>query len=115
VIAGGAPRPPAAALSEEMLWRTAQATSTGLAAATAIAAFLVYRAAGGLVSPLTLLRTLAALGVAALLARLAFPPGKLMTLVAAAITPCFYAAVLLVTRELGRADLDAVRRIVKRG
>jgi stage V sporulation protein B len=104
-----------AALSEEMLWRTAQATSTGLAAATLLAAWLVYRAAGGLVSPLTLLRTVAALGVAALLARMAFPPGKLMTLVAAAVTPCFYAAVLLLTRELGRADLDVIRRIVKRG
>jgi hypothetical protein len=75
----------------------------------------VYRAAGGLVSPLTLLRTLSALGVAALAARMAFPPGKLMTLLAAAVTPLFYVSVLLLTRELGRADLDVIRRIVKRG
>jgi stage V sporulation protein B len=103
-----------ATLSEEMLWLTAQATSAGLTVATLIAAWLVYRAAGALVSPLTLLRTLSALAVAALLARVAFPAGKIMTLVAAAVTPCFYLAVLIVTRELGRADLDMVLRVTKR-
>lgn len=103
-----------AAPGEELLWLTAQATATGLAGATLVAAWLVYRAAGALVPPLTLLRTVAALAVAALLARVAFPAGKLMTLVAAAVTPCFYMAVLIATRELGRADLDIVRRVVKR-
>lgn len=103
-----------AAPGEELLWLTAQATTIGLAGATLVAAWLVYRAAGALVPPLTLVRTVAALVVASLLARVAFPPGKLMTLVAAAITPCFYVAVLIVTRELGRADLDIVRRVLKR-
>jgi stage V sporulation protein B len=103
-----------AAPGEELLWLTAQATATGLAGATLVAAWLVYRAAGALVPPLTLLRTVAALAVAALLARVAFPAGQLMTLVAAAVTPCFYMAVLIATRELGRADLDIVRRVVKR-
>lgn len=103
-----------AALSEEMLWLTAQATSTALFTATLLAAWFVYRAAGALVSPFTVLRTVAALAVAALLARVAFPPGKLMTLLAAAVTPCFYLAVLVVTRELGRADLDLVLRVAKR-
>ena len=102
------------ALGEELLWRTAQATSAGLACATLIAAFLVRRAAGALVSPLTLLRTAAGLFVAAATARVAFPAGKLMTLVGAAVTPCIYLAVLLVTRELGRADLDLIRRVIKR-
>jgi hypothetical protein len=37
-----------------------------------------------------------------------------MTLVAAAITPCFYLVILVVTRELGRADLDIVLRVTKR-
>src|SRR5690606_30710664 len=46
-----------APLGEELLWLTAQATSAGLAVATAVAAFLVHRAAGALVSPFTLLRT----------------------------------------------------------
>jgi stage V sporulation protein B len=103
-----------AAPSEELLWLTAQGTTIGLGGATLVAAWLVYRAAGALVAPLTLLRTVAALLVASLLARGAFPAGKLMTLVAAVVTPCFYVAVLIVTRELGKADLDIVRRVVKR-
>jgi stage V sporulation protein B len=101
-------------LSEELLWLTAQATSAGLVSATLIAALLVYRAVGALVSPWSLLRTAAALGVSALLARQLFPPGKLMTLLAAAVTPCFYLALLVLTRELGRADLDMLRKVVKR-
>ena len=100
--------------SEELLWRTAQATTTGLFCATGLAALLVLGAAKALVSPLTLVRTVAALCVAALLARVAFPEGHVMTLVAAAITPCFYLAVLVVTRELGSADLDVLRRVARR-
>jgi stage V sporulation protein B len=103
-----------APLSENLLWLTAQATSTGLAAATAIAAVLVYRAAGALVSPWSLLRTLVSLGAAALFARLLFPSGKLLTLVAAGITPCVYLLLLVLTRELTRADLDIVRRVARR-
>src|SRR6185295_19624026 len=93
-------------LSEELLWLTAQATSAGLVSATLLAAFLVYRAAGALVSPWSLLRTVVALGVSALLARRLFPPGKLMTLLAAGVTPCFYLILLVLSRELGRADVD---------
>lgn len=103
-----------APLGEELLWLTAQATTTGLTAATAIAALLVYRAAGALVPFATLLRTLLALGVAAFAARTLFPAGKLITLIAAAVTPCIYLAVLTVTRELGSADVAVVRRIIRR-
>jgi stage V sporulation protein B len=103
-----------AALSEQLLWLTAQATSTGLVVATSIAAYLVYRAAGGLVSPWTVLRTLLALGVAAALGRLAFPPGKVLTLVAAAVIPCVYLGLLIALRELGRADWDVLRKVARR-
>jgi stage V sporulation protein B len=103
-----------AALSEQLLWLTAQATSTGLVVATSIAAYLVYRAAGGLVSPWTVLRTLLALGVAAALGRLAFPPGKVLTLVAAAVIPCVYLGLLIALRELGRADWDVIRKVARR-
>jgi stage V sporulation protein B len=103
-----------AALSEQLLWLTAQATSTGLVVATSIAAYLVYRAAGGLVSPWTVLRTLLALGIAAALGRLAFPPGKVLTLVAAAVIPCVYLGLLIALRELGRADWDVLRKVARR-
>jgi stage V sporulation protein B len=102
-----------AALGEGLLWLTAQATSTGLLVATVSAALLVYRAAGALVSPWTLARCAGALAVAALVARQA-PDGKLLTLVAAAITPLIYLAVLVATRELGAADVSLVRRVIKR-
>ncbi|RYZ06400.1 MAG: lipopolysaccharide biosynthesis protein [Myxococcales bacterium] len=101
-------------LSEQLLWLTAQATSTGLVVATSIAAYLVWRAAGGLVSPWTLARTLLALGLAAALGRFAFPPGKMLTLVAAAVIPCVYLALLIGLRELGRADLEVLRKVAKR-
>jgi stage V sporulation protein B len=103
-----------APLSEELLWLTAQATATGLLVATGTAAVLVYRAAGALVSPATLLRTLGALALSAAAARVAFPAGKLFTLVAAAVTPCLYLALLVLARELTRADLEIVRKVAKR-
>lgn len=103
-----------ATLSEQLLWLTAQATSSGLLLATLVAAILVYRASGALVSPWSLLRTLLALGAAAAFARVAFPPGKLLTLVAAAITPCVYLGLLVASRELGRADLEIIRKVARR-
>jgi stage V sporulation protein B len=103
-----------AALSEQLLWLTAQATSTGLVVAALIAAVLVRRAAGALVAPGTLFRTLLALGASALLGRTVFPEGKLMTLVAAAVIPCVYLALLVLMRELGRADLDLLRKVARR-
>jgi len=101
-------------LSEQMLWLTAQATSAGLLTATGVAAYLVYRAAGALVSPWTVLRTVLSLAVSALLARHLFPGGKLLTLVAAVVTPVVYVVILLVTRELGRTDLAMLRQVVRR-
>jgi stage V sporulation protein B len=103
-----------APLSEDLLWLTAQATSIGLVAATLIAGFLVYRAAGALVSPWSVLRAAVSLAIAALLSRLLFPPGKLLTLVAAAVTPLFYVGLLVLSRELTRADLDIIRKVARR-
>jgi stage V sporulation protein B len=101
-------------LSEELLWRTAQATTTGLFTATLAAAVLVWRAAGAVAPPLTLLRVCVSLGAAALLGRTLFPAGKVLTLVAAAVIPCFYLLLLVLLRELGRADLELVRKVVRR-
>lgn len=103
-----------APLSEELLWRTAQATTSGLVAATVIASFFVLRAARALVAPLTLLRVVVALAASAALGRLLVPPGKLLTLVAAAIIPCVYLALLVALRELGRSDLELIRKVAKR-
>jgi stage V sporulation protein B len=103
-----------APLREELLWLTAQATTIGFFAATLTAALLVYRAAGGVTPTLTLLRTLLALAVAAAFARFVFPPGKLLTLVASALTPCVFLGMLVLTRELTRADLQLIHSVVRR-
>ena len=103
-----------APLGEELLWLTAQATTTGLLSATLLAAVLVYRAAGAVTSASTLLRTLLSLAVAASFARLAFPPGKLLTLVAAGLTPLVFMGVLILTRELGKADLQLIWTVIRR-
>jgi len=106
--ASGAP------LSEQLLWLTAQATSIALFSATLLAALLVHRAAGAVVAPSSLVRTLLAVGVAAALSRTLLPPGKLFTLVGAAMTPLAYFGLLIATRELGAADLEVLRKVVRR-
>jgi stage V sporulation protein B len=97
-----------------MLVRTAIATATGLLFATVLAAHQVKKAAGGLVAPLTVVRVAAALAVAIAVARLLPAPGKLMTLVYAAVVGGVYLVVLLLTRELGKEDVAMIRRVLGR-
>ncbi len=99
---------------EDLLFRTAVATSSGLVLATLLTAFLVWRAAGTVVSLRSLLRVLVALAVATTLGRYLPYAGKVMTLAQAALVAVVYVGVLLVTRELGRADLDLVRKVLRR-
>jgi stage V sporulation protein B len=107
-------RVPSAEFGAEVLWRTAQATSLGLLAATLSAAWLVKRYAGALVAPLTLLRVGIAMAIAIAVGRFLPDSGKLMTIAYAALLVGIYAAVLLVSRELGRADLADLKAVVGR-
>jgi hypothetical protein len=100
---------------EGLLIRTAVATASGLAVATVAAAVVVKRAAGAVVSPVTLVRVLAALAAAVAVGRLLPAPGKIMTLAYAAIVVFTYLAILIATGEIGRADLAMVRRVLGRG
>jgi stage V sporulation protein B len=99
---------------EELLVRTALATAAGLFTATVLAAVAVKRTAGAAMPPVTLLRVAVALAVAMALARLLPAPGKLVTPVYALVVVAVYVGVLLVTREITRADLAVIRRIVRR-
>jgi stage V sporulation protein B len=101
-------------LDEELLVRTAQATTLGLFAAALGAAVLVRRSAGAVVAPLTLVRVVGALGTVVLVARHLPEPGKLMTLIYAGCLPLLYGLILVVSRELGRADLALVRTVLGR-
>jgi stage V sporulation protein B len=108
VHARGAP------FGEELLYRTAVSTTIGLFVATAGAAFLVKRHAGAVVSPLTLLRVVSAVAVALALARHLPEGGKPLTLLECAASALTYAAVLVVSREVGRDDLARIAAIVRR-
>jgi stage V sporulation protein B len=99
---------------EELLWRMALSTSAGLLLATLLAAIAVKRAAGAVVSPMTLARVLVALVVSIGAAHLLPEPGKLMTLVFSALIALIYVAVLLILKELGHADLATVKAVVAR-
>lgn len=96
----------------ELLWRTASATTSGLALATLAAAFVVYRTAGAVAPLVTLLRVLGAMAVTITIGRFLPHPGKLMTLGYAAALGGIYVTLLLVSRELGRADLATVKAVL---
>ena len=105
-----------APFGEHLLLYTAQATAAGLFVATLSAAFFVYRAAGAVAPPLTLVRVLLGVGVATSLGRLLPHAGKIVTPVYAVLVALVYLLILLVTRELAGADLATLRAVVtKRG
>jgi len=105
-----------APFGEHLLLYTAQATAAGLFVATLSAAFFVYRAAGTVARPLTLLRVLSGVGVAVTLGRFLPHAGKIVTPVYAGLVALAYVLILLVTRELTAADLATLRAVAaKRG
>lgn len=105
---------PGSELGPKMLLRTATATSIGMGVAVVVGAILLRRAAGGFVPLLTVLRVPVA--VAAVVALGTVMPwwGKAAVLVQAGIVAAAYLGILVVLRELGRADLDVVRRVLVR-
>jgi stage V sporulation protein B len=101
-------------LSDELLLRTATATSTSVLIATVAASALVHRAAGGLVPVKVVLRVGLATTLATFLGRFLWDTPKLLAPVLAIAVVAAYAGVLLATRELGRDDLALVKRVLKR-
>jgi stage V sporulation protein B len=103
-----------AAFDRELLWKTAISTSIGLAAATLAAGLLVQRTARASVGPLSLLRVGLAMAVAIGVGRNLPYPGKVMTIGYAAAIGLLYALLLVVMRELGRADVELVKKVLRR-
>jgi hypothetical protein len=95
----------------ELLFRTALSTSAGLVVATICAAVLVRRTAGGVVSASTVIRVLASLAVTIGVARALPDGGRVLTLAESAGVGVLYLGFLVVTRELGGADLATLRQI----
>lgn len=102
-----------APFGEELLFRTAIATSSGLVLATLLAAWLVKRSAGAVVEPKTLVRVLIAVAIAVTAGRFMPYWGKVGTLLQAVGVGAIYAVLLLALRELGRADLDLVLHVLR--
>ncbi len=98
----------------ELLLRTAIATCVGLGLATALAAYFVWRTAGAVVAPLSLVRVLSSLAVAVLLARWLPGSGKLLTLAYSGVVAALYLTLLIVTRELSAKDLANVKAVLAR-
>ncbi len=98
----------------DLLWRTAMSTSAGLAIATVGVAIMVKRTAGGVAPLASLLRVVLAMAIAITVGRYLPYHGKVVTVAYALLVGVVYAAVLLITRELGRSDLDMVLTVVSR-
>jgi hypothetical protein len=73
--------------------------------------WIVWRAAGAVVAPATLLRVLGALAVAMAIAQLLPVTSALMTLLASGAVAASYVVILVLLGELGKADLGHLRRI----
>jgi O-antigen/teichoic acid export membrane protein len=99
---------------ETLLFRTASATSVGLAIATVGAAVLVYRVAGAVVAPICAIRVVLAVAVTVSIGRFLPERGTLFTLLSAALLGLIYLAMLLVTRELKGADFRLIRSVIAR-
>lgn len=98
----------------DLLWHTAVATSVALVAATLVAGLLVYRCAGAVIAPASVVRVLAALSLAAAGARLLPRPSPLLTPVLSALIVIVYLLGLIVLRELTGADWHALREVLAR-
>lgn len=102
------------AFDNSLLYRTAIATSTGLVCATLVAAYYVYRHAGGVVRLVTLLRVVSAVALVTILGRLWTPQGKVMTLVAAASLVVVHVGLLVLFRELTGRDVTQIVGVFRR-
>jgi stage V sporulation protein B len=105
---------PSAELGLPMLTTTATATACALTLTASVGAIRLRSVAGGFVAPLTLVRSLVALVVCVALGSKLPWIGKAGTVVEAAAVFAAGLAVLVLLREVGRADLDRVLAILGR-
>jgi stage V sporulation protein B len=100
----------------EVLVVAGTVTGVAMVIGAAITGYLLWRRLGAFLPVLTLVRVLLGIGVAMLVGRLIPFTSKLLTLVEAAAVGLTFLAVLVVTRELGKADLKAIVAVrAKRG
>lgn len=114
VVVGCAALVPGTPFGPALLWRTAIATSLGLAVATSVAAWRVHVVAGRVAPLAACVRVCGSLAVTITVGRWIAPTRPLLTLVAAAALALLYLLLLVVTRELGAADLANLKQVLRR-
>jgi stage V sporulation protein B len=102
---------PMAMQSGNYLEVAAAVTSAAMLLGALTTGFALYRALGAFVPVLSVVRVLLATAVAIVVGRALPLHGRLMSLVAAAIVALTFLVVLVVTRELGARDLDAIKAV----
>lgn len=105
---------PRADLGPPMLIASSVATGTAMLVVASTAGVILRSTAGAFVAPLTLVRVGLAVGVVQVVGRAMPYYGKLVVLGQAVLLVLVYVGLLAVTRELGRADLDLVKRALGR-
>jgi len=102
---------PGATFGHEQLVRSAEASAAGLALTLGVAAVLVRSATGAFVPARTALRVGVAVAACVALGTVTPRFGRLVTPVVAGAVAVAYALVLLALREVGAADLAALRAL----
>ena len=105
---------PRAAFGEAQLRATAWAVTGALAVSVLVAGWLVRKIAGAFVPAATAARVLLTVGVCAGVGMVLPPVGRLLTPVVGAAVAAFYLVLLVATRELRAADLEALRSRFRR-
>jgi len=104
-----------AELGHAQLVASASATSVSLVLAALVGVFVVRHEAGSFVPAKTALRVFGTLLALSLLGRFVPPLGKPLTVVACVAAALVYVTVLVLTRELGSADVATVKGVLGRG
>jgi stage V sporulation protein B len=106
---------PTAHFGVDQLMRSAEAAGGALLVTLVVAGVLVRAHTGAFVPPATAVRVLLALAACLGIGFVAPRFGKLVTPIVAAVVGLAYLALLVLTREIGPADLALVKGITRRG
>jgi O-antigen/teichoic acid export membrane protein len=98
----------------EMLFACAVATAAAMTIGAIASGWLLVRRFRAFVPPLTVVRVLLAVGACMGLGRVVPVRSPILTLAMAGLTGLLFLGILVVTRELGRADLAAVSNVLRR-
>lgn len=96
-----------------LMW-TAYSTAGAIAVASVVGAIMLWRAAGGFVNPLSLLRVAAAVAVTFGVGVMLPYKGKVLVPAYGVVVALTYVFVLIATRELTGADLALLKKVVGR-